>query len=57
MWEVIELVHSVHVIPTNDLITHAYNKNCICGPRMDLDNDNTKTVWIHDSFDRREMME
>ncbi len=54
MWKVIELNHAVHVVPINDIIGHLLNYKCICGPRIDEDNTNMKTVWIHDSIDRRE---
>lgn len=57
MWEVIEMQYSVHVVPSNDLIAHLMGPKCICGPVLDEDNSNVKPVWVHNAFDRRELLE
>lgn len=54
-WFVYETKDSVHIVPGGDLLTHAVNPFCICGPRLDEDYIiNDKRMFTHDSFDRRE---
>jgi hypothetical protein len=39
------------VIPMNDLHGHTYGEGCSCGPR------NQGGIWVHNSFDGREILE
>lgn len=44
----------LHVIPVNDLQPHVSAKDCLCKPYLSPDEPK---LWIHNSFDGRELLE
>lgn len=49
-----------HVVPLGDLVTHAGDEDCVCGPRIDpVERDDGSIAWVvvHHSLDGREAYE
>lgn len=49
-WLVIHHVGEIHVVPRDDLRPHRLSSACLCHPSLD-------EIWIHHSFDKRELTE
>lgn len=43
-----------HVRPVDDLVEHTFDADCICGPRVETDEDTGNYVVVHHSLDGRE---
>lgn len=60
MWEVIDSVDGVHVIPEDDLIPHRESVHCFCGPAVEHQAVNHwDHLWVrklvkHKAMDGRE---
>ncbi len=48
---------SIHVIPTNDIYSHTESADCDCEPRVEKGDYGDEDVIIHNSYDRREIIE
>lgn len=56
MWESVWLVTGErHVVPLEDYRPHSYTRHCWCRP--DEDAVPGSAVWVHNSLDRRELIE
>jgi hypothetical protein len=59
-WDVVRMVDNLDVIrqsnvlPVDDLNEHDPSPYCWCSP---MEDDETPTLWVHNSADRREMYE
>jgi hypothetical protein len=59
-WDVIRMVddrnviRQSHVMPVGDLNEHEPSPHCWCSP---VEDEETPTLWAHNSSDRREMYE
>lgn len=55
-WLVMQLYGGdvLHVVPNNDLEPHFLFKDCHCHPRQ---NPEAEYMFLHNSFDRRELSE
>ena len=50
----------VHVVPVNDLVGHAIEDDCVCGPVTEpVPREDGSMGWVvsHQSLDRRELRE
>ena len=47
----------VHVLPIDDLLTHAETRDCWCQPRCERDDEADDIVVVHQSADGRELVE
>jgi len=53
MWEVLDTVRTVQVVPEDDLVGHdTEGKECVCGPAIDFSGQ--RPLVIHDALDGRE---
>lgn len=51
---------TLHVLPRGDLIEHADNDSCVCGPKVQpVERDDGSVDWLvtHHSLDGRELTE
>lgn len=46
-----------HVRPIDDLVEHSFDADCVCGPRIDEDEETGNIVVVHHSLDGREQYE
>jgi len=57
MWEVVEEDNTMHVLPQDDLKPHNLTTSCWCKPIKDPRWKKSIPIWIHNSADRRELIE
>ena len=49
---------TVHVVPVNDLVDHAVDEDCVCGPTLEpVEREDGSFGWVavHHSLDGREL--
>lgn len=46
---------AIHIIPINDTKPHVEESTCECGPKLEVENG--EMIFIHNSFDGREIYE
>ena len=46
---------SYHVVPINDLEEHELSSSCKCNPKLTMENN--EMIFIHNSYDLREIIE
>lgn len=49
-----------HVMPVNDLVAHAVDDECVCGPRTEIvmrEDGSSGWLIVHHSLDGRERLE
>lgn len=46
---------SINILPRNDIKEHVEDITCACGPEVIIENG--EMIIIHNSYDRREVME
>jgi hypothetical protein len=56
-------VHGVHIVPNGDIVEHASNTDCVCGPHVEFVDPDTGLTYpsgpliVHHSLDGREANE